>query len=277
MAVVAEKAPFQQWAWIELATLERAFLDLKKQPNKFVESMEGQRQLHGRAAELLTSLPARLVVVIDNVTDTISPSHYREYCLPFYQIYAHTLGGSGKTLGVHVDGRLAHLKPRIASTPIQVVESLTRFSKLPTALKLGVSPTQTHGDFAEARLSAHTFNARGVRLARGGSICVVMLSQRGGLPCACCIPGAKRLSGLGTFLQRDEQDAILQRLRAISNRLFPEAYTGGRSSTAAICPFPAGLAVQASAAYRLLLRRRPGKYPRNHAPRVTRGRYPVPC
>lgn len=159
MAVVAEKAPLQQRAWIELATLERSFLDLKKRPNRFVEFLEGQRQLHGRATVLLTSSPARLVLVIDNVTNTISPSHYREYCLPFCQIYAHTLQGSGKTLGVHVDGRLAHLKAKTASSPIQVVESLTRFSKLPTALKLGVSPTQTHGNSAEARLSVHTLNA----------------------------------------------------------------------------------------------------------------------
>jgi len=123
-AVLAERTPYQR-AWIELASMDRTFMDVKQMPEEFLEFLEGQRALHERAAEIIAGSPAELVLIIDNITNIISPKYYRDYCLPYYQIYADAMRDSGKPLGVHMDGLLAHLKAEIAASPLQLVESLT--------------------------------------------------------------------------------------------------------------------------------------------------------
>jgi len=123
-AAVTERTPFQR-AWIELAALDRVFLDGRDRPGEFVEFVEGQRMLHERAAEIIAGCPAKLVLTIDNITNVISPRYYREFCIPYYEIYSRALQGTGKALGVHMDGRLSHLIAEIASSPFDVIDSLT--------------------------------------------------------------------------------------------------------------------------------------------------------
>lgn len=119
-----EKTPYQR-AWVELAAIERAVIDFSEQPEELLEYLEVQRQLHTKIAEIVAESPAKFLDIIDHVTDMTPPKYYKEYCIPFYEIYGKALVGTGKTLGVHSDGRFGHLKKEIREAPFTVVESLT--------------------------------------------------------------------------------------------------------------------------------------------------------
>ena len=121
---VVEKTPFQR-AWIELADPVQAFLTFKEQPEELLEFLETQRRLHERIAEITAGCPAKLVLILDNITNMISPNDYRAYCLPYYELHSRAVEGTGKVLACHMDGLLGHLKGEIADSPIDVIDSLT--------------------------------------------------------------------------------------------------------------------------------------------------------
>lgn len=118
------KTPFQR-AWVELAHVERAIIDFEEKPEELEEFIEIQRQLHSRQAEIAAESPAKFIDIVDNITDLTAPKYFREYCTPFYEIYSRALEGTDKVLGVHMDGRLDHLKREIGESPLRVIESFT--------------------------------------------------------------------------------------------------------------------------------------------------------
>jgi hypothetical protein len=119
-----DKTPFQR-AWIELASLERTVFDCVDRPDGFLEYLEIQETYHRKVAEIAAGCPSDLVLINDNITNTISPRYYREFCTPYYQIYTDALRGTDKILAVHHDGLLSQLRVEIASAPFQVVDSFT--------------------------------------------------------------------------------------------------------------------------------------------------------
>jgi hypothetical protein len=119
-----EKTPFQR-AWIEMASLERTYRDFKETPEELQEFVETQKRFHERIAEIAVGCPAKVVKIMDNITETISPKYYEMYCMPAYETYRRALEGSGKILGVHMDGRLAHLKQLIGASPLGLIDSFT--------------------------------------------------------------------------------------------------------------------------------------------------------
>ncbi len=119
-----ERTPYQR-AWIDLATFERTLIDFEEQPEEIQEYIEIQRQLHTRIAEIAAESPAKFIDIGDHPTDMTPPKYYREYCIPFYEIYSKALDGTGKVLGVHADGRFGHLKKEFADSPFKVIESFT--------------------------------------------------------------------------------------------------------------------------------------------------------
>lgn len=114
-----------QRAWIELAGPERAVIDFHEQPDEVQEYIDLIKRLHTRLAQFAAECPAKFIDIADNISDMTSPRYYREYCLPIYEIYSKQLEGTGKVLGVHMDGRLGNLRKEIAETPIDIIESYT--------------------------------------------------------------------------------------------------------------------------------------------------------
>ena len=119
-----ERTPYQE-AWARLASLERTVIDFAEQPEELQEYIEIQRQLHTRVAEILAESPAKFINIGEHITNTISPKYYREYCIPFYEIYSKALEGTGKVLGTHIDGLAGHLKKEIREAPFKVFDSFT--------------------------------------------------------------------------------------------------------------------------------------------------------
>jgi hypothetical protein len=112
-----------QRAWIEIAGPERAVIDFHKQIEEVQEFIDLHRQWHSRIAEFAAESPAKFIDIGENISDMISPAYFREYCKSIYEVYAKKIEGTGKILGVHMDGRLGHLRKEIAETPINVIES----------------------------------------------------------------------------------------------------------------------------------------------------------
>ena len=121
---VVDKSPFQR-AWIELASMERTALDFKEKPPEFLEYLDIQRRFHEKAAEITAGCSAQHVTLIDNITNIISPKYYREYCMPYYDIYAQALKGTGKKLAVHHDGLLRHIHKEIHDASFNILDSFT--------------------------------------------------------------------------------------------------------------------------------------------------------
>lgn len=121
---IVEKTPFQR-AWVDLASIERAILDFREKPEEFQEFIEIQKQLHTRQAEIAAESPATFIDILDNITSIVSPKYFQEYCMPYYGLYSKALEGTGKILGVHMDGLLRHLKKDISQAPLGVIESFT--------------------------------------------------------------------------------------------------------------------------------------------------------
>ena len=124
IAFLTEYTAWQR-AWIWLAGPERSVVDFHEQPDEIQEYVDLHRRLHTRLAEFAAEFPARYVLLCDHITEVTSPGYYREYCLPIYEIYSKQLEGTGKILGVHMDGRFGQLKREIAESPINVIDSFS--------------------------------------------------------------------------------------------------------------------------------------------------------
>ncbi|MCK4782520.1 MAG: hypothetical protein KAV87_02135 [Desulfobacteraceae bacterium] len=125
-----------QNAWIFLAGPERAVIDFHEQSNEVQEFIELVKLWNSRMAEIAAGSPAKFIDIAENITDMTSPTYYRKYCLPIYEIYSKQLKGTDKILGAHMDGRLGKLKKEIAESPLDVIES---FSLPPTG---DISPAE---------------------------------------------------------------------------------------------------------------------------------------
>jgi len=112
-----------QRAWIELAGPERAVIDFHEQSGEIEEYIDLHRRWHTRQAELAAGCAAKFIDIGENISDMTSPRFFREYCTPIYEIYSKQLEGTGKVLGVHMDGRLGSLRKEIAESPLNIIES----------------------------------------------------------------------------------------------------------------------------------------------------------
>lgn len=121
---VIDKTPFQR-AWIDLAGLKDTISYVHHQTEEFMEYVDVQRLYHQKAAEITAGCPSKEVLIIDNITNVISPNYYRTFCTEFYEIYASALAGTGKRLAVHHDGLIGHLRKEIAAAPFDIVDSFT--------------------------------------------------------------------------------------------------------------------------------------------------------
>ncbi len=121
---VVDKTPFQR-AWIELASMERTAYDFIEKPAEFLEYIDIQHRFHQKAAEITAECPAQHITLIDNITNIISPKNYREYCMPYYDIYTRALSGTGKKFAVHFDGLLRHIHEEIRESSFDILDSFT--------------------------------------------------------------------------------------------------------------------------------------------------------
>jgi len=141
-----------QRAWIEMAGPERAVIDFYQQSEEVQEYVDLHRQWHTRLAEFAAASPAKVVDIGENISDMTSPRYFKEYCNPIYEIYSKQLKGTGKPLGVHMDGRLSSMKKEIAGSPLNFIES---FSVPPTG---DVSLSEVKKEWPDKMILMNTAN-----------------------------------------------------------------------------------------------------------------------
>jgi len=79
-----------------------------------------------QTVELAARAPGRFVSNLENFTaDSLGPSRYAQFLLPVYEECLPILHDAGKIVGCHYDGRTASCRDHIASSPIDLIESLT--------------------------------------------------------------------------------------------------------------------------------------------------------
>lgn len=78
------------------------------------------------AVEIAAKGPGRFVSNLENFTaESLGPRRYKQFLLPVYEECFPILHDAGKIVGTHYDGRTASCKQLIASSPIDLIESLT--------------------------------------------------------------------------------------------------------------------------------------------------------
>lgn len=124
------------WAWvdrtpiqkmlIELAGYRRLAVDLYRYPELVDELYETLADRLEAMCEVAAESPLELVWCGDNVNGIVlGPKVFEKYHLPIYKSMAGMLRRGGKTLIVHMDGKLNCLKHLIPASGLEVVEAFT--------------------------------------------------------------------------------------------------------------------------------------------------------
>jgi hypothetical protein len=110
----------------QMTGLERFSYDSVDHPDLIESLYETMIRRYDELYELGAGSPVEIVLLGDNITgDIVGQPRYRKYLIPQYQRARHWLEGTGKLLGVHMDGRLASLRDVIADSPVDIIEALT--------------------------------------------------------------------------------------------------------------------------------------------------------
>lgn len=127
------------WAWvdgtpiqkilIELAGYRRLVVDLYRNPELVDELYDALTDRLEMMCEIVSESPLELVWCADNVNGIVLGSRvFEKYYIPIYRRMASILRDGGKTLMVHMDGKLNCLKHLIPSSGLEVVEAFTPFN-----------------------------------------------------------------------------------------------------------------------------------------------------
>lgn len=121
---IVGRTSFQQ-TWIELAGLDAAIFHWMDGVDGFLEFVDIHKRFHAVAAEMAAESPSKHIMSIENMTNTISPKLYEEFCLPIYKLYGDAFRGSDHVFAVHIDGLMGHLREQIKESAIDVVDSFS--------------------------------------------------------------------------------------------------------------------------------------------------------
>lgn len=121
---IVGRTSFQQ-TWIELAGLETAIFHLMDGVDGFREFVDIHKRFHTVTAEMAVESPSKHILSIENITNTISPELFGEFCLPIYELYGDAFRGTDHVFAVHIDGLMGHLRDHIKEAPIDVIDSFS--------------------------------------------------------------------------------------------------------------------------------------------------------
>jgi uroporphyrinogen-III decarboxylase len=106
--------------------MERFSFDYYQQRDLFDSLHNTMLKRYEELFAFAVEAPVDLLLFGDNITsDVVGEERYRNYCMPVYKRLKGLAGGTGKKLGVHMDGRLARLTEAIAESEFDIVEALT--------------------------------------------------------------------------------------------------------------------------------------------------------
>ncbi len=120
-------SPLQQ-KLVLLMGVERFAIDLVERPDLFFELYEVIAERHREQYALAAESPAEAFIYGDNITsEMVGLERFERYVVPRYNEFASYLHPQGKSLGVHMDGKLLHLKEAVARSQVDIIEAFAPF------------------------------------------------------------------------------------------------------------------------------------------------------
>ena len=111
---------------IELMGFKKFAVEIHRNPEKIKELIEIIDKKEREMYKIIAESPAEIVKVGDNIDSMlVSPKHFKEFCVPYYNAYSDILHSKGKIVISHMDGRLRILKDLIAQTKLDAIEAFT--------------------------------------------------------------------------------------------------------------------------------------------------------
>lgn len=119
------KSPIQEMLY-QMLGMEQFAVDYKFRRDLFDSLHSAMLERYEELYALAAESPVEVVMLADNITsDVVGQERFRRYCMPVYHRLRGRLAGTGKLLGVHMDGRLRSLQGEIAEAEFDIVEALT--------------------------------------------------------------------------------------------------------------------------------------------------------
>ncbi len=119
------KAPIQEMLY-KMMGMERFALDFHFERDLFDSLHSALLKRYEELYDFAAESPVEVILLTDNITsDVIGQERYRDYCAPIYARLRQRLLGTGKLVGVHMDGRLQSLAKEIAGSEFDIVEAFT--------------------------------------------------------------------------------------------------------------------------------------------------------
>lgn len=119
------KAPLQEMLY-QMMGLERFAVDYHGQRDLFDSLHAAMVKRYGELYDLAARSPVEILQLGDNISsDVVGVERFRTYLMPEYTRLMARLGGTGKKLAVHMDGRLRSLRKEIGEADFDIVEAMT--------------------------------------------------------------------------------------------------------------------------------------------------------
>jgi hypothetical protein len=112
----------------EYMGFEQVIYALMDHHDIIIEFLEFQEEYDLKLIHIAAEYPADVVIISDHADENlISPPHYKEYCIPYYQKACRILNDKGKYVSTHLDGNFKGFFPFIQETGFNLLDGCTPF------------------------------------------------------------------------------------------------------------------------------------------------------
>ncbi len=119
------KSPIQEMLY-QMMGMERFSFDYYDRRDLFDSLHETVLKRYRELFTMACDSPVEILLLADNITsDVVGTERYRAYLMPVYQELNRMMAGTGKKLGVHMDGNIASLAQDVALSDFDIMEALT--------------------------------------------------------------------------------------------------------------------------------------------------------
>jgi len=123
--VVLQRSPFGKLVHMYMG-FENVIYNLADSPREILDFLAFQEHYDLQMAHLAAASPARVVIMSDHTDENlVSPSQYRQYCIPFYQKINAILHQAGKFVSTHLDGNIRGYMPLLKETGFDLLDGCT--------------------------------------------------------------------------------------------------------------------------------------------------------
>jgi hypothetical protein len=119
------KSPIQEMLY-QIMGMERFSIDYYERRDLFDSLHQTILEKYRELFDLACESPVEILLLGENITsEVVGNDRYRYYLMPVYKELKDRMSGTGKLLGVHIDGKVASLADEVAESAFDIVEAFT--------------------------------------------------------------------------------------------------------------------------------------------------------